>query len=210
MPRLSRKFYIPIVGLWLGIAVSGLSSLAKYRFAPGASAAVTHSDWPAQSALARPANKYFLLVFVHPQCPCTEATISELDKLMTHTAGKLSTTVAFVVPSGVLPGFEKGSLWTASARIPGVMNVCDFSGLEAQRFGAATSGQTFLFNTNGQMIFHGGITDGRGHEGDNVGSESVVNLVMGKTAESTQTPVFGCALFDPLKDRVGGATWQRQ
>ena len=50
---------------------------------------------------------------------------------------------------------------------------------------AITSGQTLLYDTKGHLVFSGGITGGRGHEGDNTGRESIEKyLQTGKTIVS--------------------------
>ena len=64
---------------------------------------------------------------------------------------------------------------------------------EAERFGAETSGHTFLFDPSGRLLFNGGITASRGHSGDNAGESSIVSLINNHTAKIGQTFVFGCS-----------------
>ncbi len=78
----------------------------------------------------------------------------------------------------------------------------DSDGLEAKRFDARTSGQTFLFAPNGTLLFHGGITAARGVTGENEGFNNLSKaLARDKTAEA-QNPnfkkslVFGCNLLN--------------
>ena len=71
----------------------------------------------------------------------------------------------------------------------------DLDGVEAQRFGAATSGQAFLYNQAGALLFKGGITASRGHSGDNLGRDAVVDLVTSGVASVSAAPVFGCSLL---------------
>lgn len=81
------------------------------------------------------------------------------------------------------------------------MNVVnDGDGVEAKRFGAFTSGQALLYDAQGQLRFSGGITDSRGHEGDNAGREAIEAILAGKTATTTLTDVFGCGLFAPASE----------
>ena|ERR1700733_14206359 len=204
----SNRTTFPFALAWLALAVGGLISLARHQFAAGPSSALA-SDWPATTSIARAQDQYFLLIFVHPKCDCSQATVAELNVLMARCNGKLAATVMFVRPINEAAGWEKGSLWNAASAIPNVQTLCDAGGFEAHKFLAATSGQTFLFSPSGKLIFRGGITDGRGHEGDNAGSDAVEDLVQGKTSTISQTPVFGCELFDPTKNGLGGATWAR-
>ena len=59
---------------------------------------------------------------------------------------------------------------------------------------ASTSGQTLLFDRDGDLIFSGGITGGRGHSGDNAGRDAIVSLVESGESTLDETPVFGCSL----------------
>jgi hypothetical protein len=47
------------------------------------------------------------------------------------------------------------------------------------------------------LAFSGGITDSRGHEGDNDGADAILEIVSGPGVRAVaRTPVFGCTLFD--------------
>jgi hypothetical protein len=72
----------------------------------------------------------------------------------------------------------------------------DTDGREARRFGAATSGQAYLYDQSGCCLFAGGITPLRGHEGDNPGMSAILSWILEARAESTTWPVTGCPLFD--------------
>jgi hypothetical protein len=88
-------------------------------------------------------------------------------------------------------------MWHQAASIPEVQVHCDEAGVEARRFGAFTSGQAFLFSCRGEMLFRGGITESRGHVGDNRGREAMVSLLRDGSVPRATTPVFGCPLFGP-------------
>jgi hypothetical protein len=88
-------------------------------------------------------------------------------------------------------------LWQTAASIPGVEVAADQGGAMAARFGATTSGQAVLFSPAGDQLFSGGITGARGHQGENRGRNSVVAMVLGRPADTNQTPVFGCSLVEP-------------
>jgi hypothetical protein len=70
----------------------------------------------------------------------------------------------------------------------------DVDGAEARRFGAETSGHTFLFDSAGRLLFNGGITESRGHSGDNAGESAIVSLVNDRVSTRAETFVFGCSL----------------
>jgi hypothetical protein len=179
--------------VWFILSVGGLGALARYQSTAGAPALVP-TQWPADSQISRNTNCDTLILLAHPKCPCTRATVDDLARIMADCAGQLKTIVLFVRPTAELIDWEKTDLWESASAIPGVTVVADIGGVEAQRFGAQTSGQAILYAADGRSLFQGGITAGRGHEGDNAGEDSIVALVHGKEPAFRQTPVFGCPL----------------
>ncbi len=136
-----------------------------------------------------------LLMFVHPQCPCTRASIEELNRLLARTEARVTARVLFFKPSGFPADWTRTGLWRSTAAIPGVTVVEDVDGAQARLFGAETSGYVLLYDTQGQLEFKGGITGSRGHAGDNAGENAVCSLLAGKTASLKQTQVYGCSLL---------------
>jgi hypothetical protein len=104
-------------------------------------------------------------------------------------------TIVFSKPASAQAGWDDTGLARRALTIPGVTVADDIDGIEAQRFGAKTSGFTLLYSADGKLLFRGGITDGRGHSGDNIGRAAVTALLRGNRAETTRTQVFGCPLF---------------
>jgi hypothetical protein len=156
--------------------------------------------WPAESHLQRNAAKPTLVMLVHPHCPCSRATIGELARLMADGNGRLTATVVMLRPESAAKEWEKTDLWHTAAAIPGVTIVPDIEGRESRRFGAATSGQTLLYAADGRLLFTGGITESRGHSGDNAGRSAILALVLksnsNQSGPTPSTPVYGCPLFD--------------
>lgn len=150
--------------------------------------------WPESTALAVVSGEPNLLVFVHPRCPCSRATLAELEHIAARTQGRLHAQVVFVIPPGQDPRWAQSDLWRKAAAIPGVRIGVDQDGLEARRFGSATSGQMLVYDGGGGLRFAGGITAGRGHEGRNAGGDAVVTVIQSGSTGCTTTPVYGCAL----------------
>jgi hypothetical protein len=173
---------------------AGTGFLWSYERTPGAAAAALR-QWPADSPVRRDADRATLVMLAHPHCPCTRASLGELARLMAQARGHVTAYVLFVKPSGFPDGWEQTDLLASAAAIPGVTVVRDDEGVEAGRFRAATSGQTMLYDAEGRLLFSGGITGGRGHEGDNAGRAAVVSLLDAGGAGRSETPVFGCPLF---------------
>ena len=182
--------------LWLLVISIGLWMLWGYENTPG-KAAEPPKQWPADSKILPARDHATLVMLAHPHCPCTRATIGELASIMAHSQGRLTAYVLFLKPTGFSEEWEKSDLWQSAASIPGVTAVIDDEGAEANRFHAATSGQTLLYDAAGLLLFSGGITGSRGHSGDNAGQAAIVSLVNSGAADLTETSVFGCPLFDP-------------
>jgi hypothetical protein len=185
---------IATIALWLLMICTGLGLLWSYGGTSGVAAAAP-GQWPADSRVSRAADRATLVMLAHPRCPCTRASLGELARLMAQAHGRVTAYVIFVKPAEFPDGWEKTDLLVGASAIPGVTVVRDDGGVEAGRFRAATSGQTMLYDANGKLIFSGGITSARGHEGDNAGRAAVVSLLGADGAGQEATPVFGCPLF---------------
>jgi hypothetical protein len=120
--------------------------------------------------------------------------LAELNILASRCGDRVALQIVFVRPAEFEEGWERTDLFTTAQRIPAARILCDRDGLEAARFGATTSGETMLFSAEGRLMFQGGITPSRGHEGDNAGRATVTALVDSGKAYSNHSPVFGCAL----------------
>jgi hypothetical protein len=187
---------------WVAALGYGMQVLWKYETTPGPSTSVA-SDWPSNSIVRRQADKPTLLMVAHPHCPCTRASISELAQIMAHAPDGITATVLFVKPSGAGANWDDTDLRRSAAAIPGVSVLTDDNGVEAARFGAKTSGHTLVFDRNGRLVFSGGITATRGHEGSNAGENAVLAALRQQTPARGGTSVFGCALAQRNPCREG-------
>ncbi len=199
-----KPFWLLFAGLWLVAAVGGSVALVIYSHAPGKETAVTPKIWPASSHLPRPKDQPTLVMFAHPKCPCTRASIGELSKLMTRCQGQLQATVVFFRPEDADGNWTGTDLWQSAAAIPGVSVRTDEDGSEAERFHAATSGHVVFYGADGGLLFSGGITEARGHAGDNAGSDAIAAHLKHGDAIAT-TPTFGCPLQEPKPPKPEGA-----
>lgn len=173
--------------------MGGAVALVRQGTIPGP---VTQTDalWPGANLLSRPQRVYTLVMTVHPECPCTRATMNELEVLMTRCQGRLNAIVVFYEPAGLAEDGLAGELWHSAAAINGVRCIDDRNGDLITRFGGRTSGQVFLYDTAGALRFNGGITSERGHAGDSDGLNAIIAIVGGSNAAPNHSPVFGCLL----------------
>ncbi|MGI8671836.1 MAG: RedB protein [Luteitalea sp.] len=185
---------IAAVALSCPIIAMGLTTLIGYANTPGP-AGLSPVTWPQEASAARSHDRQTLLLFAHPDCACTRATISELARIMAVARSRIDAVVHVVGPGGGPADAGPGHVWRSAAAIPGVRVVQDRDAVEARRFGARTSGQTLLYDARGQLAFSGGLTVSRGHEGDSVGREAILAAASGETSARAVTPVFGCILL---------------
>lgn len=179
-----RRVVLATTGLvWAAVVCLGLYAMFA-RATTAGPAAASPARWPAGTQLARGAG-LTIAMFVHPECPCSRASLAELAAIALDR-----TTVVDLVVAGPDP---RGAIWDAAGRLPGVRRIVD-DGREAARFGALTSGYTVVYDRDGALRFSGGITGARGHTGDNVGRDAVQRLAAGGASELRSHPVFGCAI----------------
>jgi hypothetical protein len=192
----NRKSAFVLAGgmVWLALLIAGFAILEHEAFTPAPRTDVAFA-FPPLSALTLDSQRPTLLLFAHSQCPCTRATFRELDRLRADAGDNLAVTIVFPLPAHVPPGWEKGALWSEANRMPGVHVYRDNAGTETRRFGVSASGHVLVYSTSGRLLFSGGITRSRGHEGDNLGSLTVVRLARGEMMPLRETPVFGCTLL---------------
>jgi hypothetical protein len=190
--------------LWLVVVGIGLYKLWHYENDPGITADAP-ALWPVSSQSRPTPGHATLVLFAHPQCPCTRASVGELALIMARCQTHLTAYVLFFKPKEFPADWEKTDLWYSAAAIPGVKVIQDEDGMEARRFHAATSGQTLLYDAEGHLLFSGGITASRGHSGDNAGRSAIVSLLTEGIAEQTETFTYGCSLYDTNSECGEGA-----
>ncbi len=184
-----------VVALWMSAAAAGLSSLVRSQSTAGAAAAAPAS-WPVASTLPHSPDSAALLLFLHPRCPCSRATLREMEQIVARSGGGIPILAVLTLPVGADSTWLQSSLCRQAAAIPGVTVQPDPDGAESARFGAFTSGQVLLYDERDHLQFAGGITPGRAHEGASAGRDALLALLIDRktTASAAATPVFGCAL----------------
>ena len=185
---------IIVWAIGLSIIASRFLSYELRAGAPG----VAQDSWPRDNFVNQNETSATLIMAVHPQCPCTEASIYELNRLMTRCQGRLRTTALFIKPQTMPEAWARTKRFDAVNAIPGAHAEIDVDGAECERFGMQTSGDIRLFDRAGKLLFSGGITEFRGHAGDNASFDAAVAAIESGAPASVSTPVFGCPLKDDL------------
>lgn len=167
--------------------------MQKYSMTP-ALPGIAPQQWPASPSLKMIEGKPALVMFAHPKCPCTRASLSELSRIVSNRQDRVMAIVVFMNYATEQNSWDHTNLWDQAVSIPGVQVVRDEQGELSHRFGAVCSGETYFYDSKRNLAFHGGITSSRGHEGDNSGHDAIVSLIQGYATETPTHPVFGCSL----------------
>ena len=170
---------------WASLVALGLYAYFRFEVKPG-ERGDEQPQWPAASTLPRSTTTPTLIMFVHPSCPCSRASVAELASIATTTKVHPRILVVFIADA---PG---GHVWSSVGEIAGSERILDPNEIEATRFGARTSGYVVVYDAQGRLAYTGGITGSRGHVGDNMGKRSVIDVLDGMTPTSAHYGVFGC------------------
>jgi hypothetical protein len=181
------------VTFWMLAAALGMAALLKYEYTPAQAGAVAAS-WPQASSLTRHPGRPTLVMLAHPRCPCTRATLGELEIIAAQSGGRLDIHVVFLQS----PAFDhRTDLWFRALELPGAHVTLDPRGKQIRLFGALASGHVLVYDARGELAFSGGITSARGHSGANIGRDAVIALARQERIGVAAMPVFGCSLHGP-------------
>jgi len=195
LPSPRKSWIVPAITLlWLGLAAGGMHLLFRYMNQPGGDRTAP-PIWPTGTRLPRSAAKPTLIMFVHPHCSCSEASLTQIEAVLDRNPGRFEAVLAFTRPPGVTKKWSETSLWRRAAANPALHVIADRNGEEALRFGASTSGRTLLYSQDGNILFDGGVTAARGETGENPGCLALNAILNGAAAPVNRTPVFGCPLL---------------
>jgi hypothetical protein len=165
-----------------------------YSNAPGKTGN-TPIEWPKNLGINFSTEKPTLAMMVHPRCACSKSSLNELERLVSRFPNAFDTHIFFYEPNNE-QSWKDSELWIQAKRIQGVKLSQDGDGKMARLFDSYTSGHIVLYDTKGSLLFSGGITSSRGHEGLSTGREEIENYIRNSAIPQSQTPVFGCDLFE--------------
>ncbi len=190
----SRAVLAVAVTAWLAAVASGFAIFERYESTPG-SAGAPSIDWPAGTAIPLESNRLTLVLAIHPRCPCSAATVEVLERLLAARPGRTKLNALLFKPDHKPASWASSSTSRTLANMADTKTWLDDEGREAAQFGAVTSGQLLIYDSEGHLRFSGGITALRGHSGANAGSDALLALLDGQPTEIKHTPVFGCSLL---------------
>ncbi len=194
-----RSVISPWIALLLGWGLAlgfGFVLLGAYAARPGDPGA-PQKRWPRSSALVLDERRCNLLIFLHPACPCSQASIEELAYVMARSRGRVRAQALLVVPETIPKRWALGKLENQLSELRDLGVRRDTGGVEQRRFGAATSGHVLLYDCRGRLVFSGGITPARGHVGPSYGRDALLAYLERESNDRAASPVFGCPLTAP-------------
>jgi hypothetical protein len=200
-----RTKELAIVAVWLAVVIGGFVLLAQYKGTAGP-IGEAGARWPEGTFITRSPERATLVMFAHPMCPCTRASVSVLRAMADDVRGRADLHVVVVLPEGSPEEWRNGDLVSAVRDITGARVWFDERGREAKRFGAQTSGDVSVYGIGGARLYHGGITPSRGHEGESAGRLAALAAANGKTTTPVTSKVFGCPLEAPARTKESEAT----
>lgn len=156
---------------------AGYLSWMLYESAPGQGARPP-ARYPEGRALPR------LLLFLHPECPCSRATLEELAQIRPQVQLEV-----------VLSRQPSAELLSRLSRFTGAELTPDPEGRQREIYQVWTSGQLIGYDAQGKLGFCGGITASRGQAGPSLGRANLLAWLNGQPVQ--EGSVFGCPLVHP-------------
>lgn len=124
---------------WLFLAGAGFLVLLNHAFEPARVGGPAPIKWPRSSALPGPGALPRLVMFVHPHCPCTLASLQELRAIAQQRQPHLEVQVVVLHSDELAEGWSEAETVRQVSHVPGASIFRDDHGAEAARFGAAAS-----------------------------------------------------------------------
>ncbi|TWU58734.1 hypothetical protein Poly51_15140 [Rubripirellula tenax] len=135
-----------------------------------------------------------IVVAMHPKCPCTRTTLSQLERLLAEAPASTKCTFLVSKPRNRLASWIQSDTTDMAKSFANSEIFVDIDSERARKLGMAHSGTVLIVRPDGTLSFMGGITAGRSCSTENPGSLSVASLLRGESAPLLATPTFGCPL----------------
>jgi hypothetical protein len=191
-----------VLAIWLLALSASTWWITAYQFGTDRVSPESYAaSWPAGTSIAPAKHGPTLILFLHPKCPCSRATLAQAELLLAdlqkHQVALPATYVVATLPDTGNDDWTDTENLRRASQLPGAKLLIDRGGIEAQRFGATISGAIMLFDKDLKRHYAGGITASRGMEGSNIGCDAVRSLLQGDEVVVSSIPAFGCRLCLP-------------
>src|SRR4051794_10180949 len=81
-PMRSRSAQFVLFAMWMVALCAGWWAMTKFQYATDTTHEVLTPEWPSKSTINRGPDRSTLVLFLHPRCPCSRASIAELEGLL--------------------------------------------------------------------------------------------------------------------------------
>src|SRR6185369_17829372 len=92
-----KKIAVILVGFWALAIGTGMVWMTDYSTRPGGKS-VSPIELPLEFVKENDDGRPKLFLFLHPQCPCSRATLTELSRLVSKNTGLAEVRVFFYLP----------------------------------------------------------------------------------------------------------------
>lgn len=137
-----------------------------------------------------------LIMFAHPRCACTRASLRQLERLLARTAELTDVRIVFLQSPTNDADWQDAPLVQQARNLSNVEVDWAAENELSASYGRLTSGHVLFYGPQGDLLFSGGLTNARGHEGPSAGTDAILAHLRGEAAEN-RAPVFGCSLSTP-------------
>lgn len=194
--RIPLKWVLVVTGLsiWGIVTCFFLWKLLGYQTSPG-QYGEPPKKWPVTTPLQLASDRHTLVMFVHPKCTCTRASIGEFSTILAKGKHRVSGILVISHPPSLPDDWIETDLLSSARAIPGVTIFIDTDQRQTAMFKIKTSGNVVLYNQHGDLEFNGGITASRSHYGDSKGKLTIMSYFLKEKVDVHDTLVFGCSLF---------------
>ena len=184
----------------IGIIVSGSVKILDYSNRPGESGDVPERILKLnelENALSPSAPT--LLLFLHPHCPCTKATIKNLDSVLNTSPDTVNFYAVAFCPLDETEQWVQSPIMNTLIEDLDAKVIIDHGSEISSAFGIKCSGHILLYSDRGELQFDGGITSSRGHEGYCLPQNDLQKILSNDAEQPVHWPVFGCPLVRALE-----------
>jgi len=189
--RYIMKLFVLTTGLLMFCL--GIWQLYAFSTTPGDHTVV--QSWILQDKLPLKHQLASLVVLIHPKCSCSTATLKEVERLKIGLKDKLDVKLVFISYGDKSKNWYQGPVWDLAVSMKkNVSIVLDNDGQILKTLGTKTSGTAYLVGPDLKVVFQGGLTPIRGHEGATSGQAFIASWVKGNTKSSLIQKIFGCGV----------------
>ncbi|MDQ8196538.1 hypothetical protein QEH56_00170 [Pelagicoccus enzymogenes] len=188
-----------VASLWVGGIAAGSIAMWNHEYSSAEPNDAPLSLPPQLQTFASAEKPITLFMAVHPDCPCTGASLEQVDRLIARNPDSIR--LVGLVRGGEESAahsehdFQTGTYWKRLSAMPNAQPVADANGALARLLGTHASGATIAYDQSGNLRFQGGLTASRGHAGPSRALTELESIArQSAPLELCTTPTFGCAL----------------